>query len=305
MKKFLIGTLLVIIITVSFLFYRNNSQKNTQISTTLPTTFISPFPIELPTDSFIMLADTGTGLKGQQQVADAIEQYCKDVLCQSAFIAGDVIYDLGVSSVDDSQFQTKFENIYKKNNIPFYIAFGNHDYEGCTQCYIDYAKKSKKWKMPAAYYKTSFESIDFFIIDTEKFDKTQQSWLQKQLKTSTKKWKIVVGHRPITTYEDTHSGELWSGRKELLNMICNEADIYVAGHSHILEDVGRFPKCKAIQLVNGGGGAFPRDILPDHKDIFHFENHGFLTVELQADNLTYSFIGTDSAVLHSKSLEKK
>lgn len=55
-----------------------------------------------PTQTFIMVGDTGSGMPGQQQVADAIERFCQErQTCQSVFILGDVIYEKGVKTIDD------------------------------------------------------------------------------------------------------------------------------------------------------------------------------------------------------------
>ena len=45
-------------------------------------------------------------------------------------LLGDNIYDSGVTSVTDPQWQTKFEIPYMGVNLPFYVVLGNHDYGG-------------------------------------------------------------------------------------------------------------------------------------------------------------------------------
>lgn len=68
--------------------------------------------------TYLLLGDSGAGDRYQQAVADAMADYCLGNNCTAAFIAGDVIYDFGVQSVQDAQFQTKFETPYSGLDIP-------------------------------------------------------------------------------------------------------------------------------------------------------------------------------------------
>src|SRR3989304_7305416 len=185
--------------------------------------------------NIIVLGDTGTGASEQYKVADAVAALCMRIECTAVFIAGDVIYPDGVASLSDDEFKTKFELPYQEIELPFYIAFGNHDYLGCTQCYLDYASKSTKWMMPSAYYKVSLDKTDYFVIDTESFTDAQQSWLKTGLQDSEANWKVVLGHKPLQTYDVTHFTEDWDGKDELKEIICSSTDVHISGHAHLLE----------------------------------------------------------------------
>lgn len=233
--------------------------------------------------NLIFIGDTGTGSEKQKNVAKSIEKYCLNKRCIEGYILGDVIYDKGVDNIKDKQFQDKFEKPYKNLTFPFYIIFGNHDYLGCTDCYIKY--KSKLWKMPAYYYKRSIDNIDIFFIDTENFDYKQRTWLENELKHSKNILKIVLGHRPLITYEEAHSGENWSGKKELENILCkNKVDIYISGHSHILEYIDEKNTCGFKQIISGGGGMDIRKIKINNLDKFYLEKNGFVTIEINRNN---------------------
>ncbi len=249
----------------------------------------TPTPSSTPL-YFAMLGDTGAATPEQFAVAKLVQQKCEEVgACEAAFIAGDVIYEKGVKSVTDPQFQTKFEEPYQDLSFPFYIAYGNHDFGGCAACYIDYTSHSDKWRMPAAYYVQSFsELISFFVIDTEHFGREQQTWLKAILADSHARYKIVVGHRPIKTFETTKVGENWYGKKELQAIICNQADFYIAGHAHILEDNGDIGDCTVKQLVTGGGGAHVRTVAPNEGN-FAVAKNGFVLLKVSDSEITYNF----------------
>lgn len=233
--------------------------------------------------TLIFLGDNGTGNEKQKNVAKSIKDYCSETNCIEGYILGDVIYEKGVSSIDDNQFQQKFEQPYNNINFPFYIIFGNHDYLGCKECYLKYT--SRLWKMPAYFYKRSVDNVDLFIIDTNNFDLTQQQWLENGLKQSRKNLKIVLGHHPLITFEETHSGEAWSGKNELKNILCiSKVDIYFSGHSHVLEYIDNKNTCGFKQVISGGGGADIRKIKNNNIDKFYLEKNGFVSLEINTNN---------------------
>jgi len=75
---------------------------------------------------------------------------------------GDNIYEYGVNSNDDAQFQSKFEKPYANLNFPFFMALGNHDQSGAIpgsgvypkkgDFQVEYTRRSSKWMMPQRYY---------------------------------------------------------------------------------------------------------------------------------------------------------
>lgn len=256
--------LLGVILFVSFNKYANKNKK-------------------LLNKILIFLGDNGTGNEKQKNVAESIKKYCSKINCFEGYILGDIIYDKGVSSINDNQIQQKFEQPYNDINFPFYIMFGNHDYLGCKKCYLKYS--SRLWKMPGFFYKRSVDNVDLFIIDTNNFDFKQQHWLENQLNKSKKNLKIVLGHHPIITFEETHSGEEWSGKKELEDILCrNKVDLYFSGHSHILEYIDSKDTCGFKQIISGGGGADIRKIKTNSVDKFYLEKNGFVSLEINKNN---------------------
>jgi predicted phosphodiesterase len=250
----------------------------------------------------LAVGDTGTESQAQMQVASAMEGVCATHLCDAAFILGDVIYDKGVSTLEDTQFKTKFEVPYQALDIPFYIALGNHDHLGCIECYIQYTSLSSKWEFPSYYYKKSFgELVDVFVLDTEIFDQAQAAWLEKKLLGSTSSWKIAVGHHPIYTNSKSYK-EAYPEKKALLSQaICNNFDVYLAGHSHDLEYIGQ--KCDVDHIVSGGGGASLYETLPS-QSLFSAQSHGFVLLEAEQGTITISFFNEKAELLYSSNKKK-
>jgi len=179
---------------------------------------------------FIAIGDSGTGKDGQYKVAAALEAVCAAKGCDFAIGLGDNIYESGVDSIDDIQFDLKFEDPYQNLNFPFYMALGNHDNswiiggDGANNqrgdIQVDYHyredRKSEKWQMPARYYQFDAPAsrtplVSFFSMDTnpvasagdpsDEFNKddyaqTQGQWLRQGFTASTAPWKIAYGHHP-------------------------------------------------------------------------------------------------------------
>ena len=81
---------------------------------------------------FAAVGDTGKGNTGQQQSRRCHRAQVHDVGLRLCPASGDNIYESGVASVTDPQWQTKFEVPYKDVKAPFYVTLGNHDYVAAT-----------------------------------------------------------------------------------------------------------------------------------------------------------------------------
>ena len=295
--KFITVLLLILVYGISIFLIQHFS--STAITQTSKIQVYEQPNISTLSNKFVIIGDSGNGSVVQYDVGKGIKDICARLNCGAAFIVGDVIYDYGVSSVDDPQFQEKFEKTYNSINIPFYIAYGNHDYLGCTECYLDYSAVSSKWRMPARYYTVTFaENGKFIIIDTENFDIIQQEWLRQEL-AKTEGWRVVIGHRPLITYEEAHANDNWSMKATLEEILCTEADIYVSGHAHLLEDVGQVPGCEVRQVISGGGGQTPRKILSDNNSQFYYEGNGLITVQAESKRIIIKFLNEKGKILYS------
>ena len=82
-------------------------------------------------DHFILLGDMGSGEDDQYKVAVAMHEKIKELNKKDIFVCGlgDNIYEDGCHTLEDEQFQTKFEKPYEKisNRVKFYMVLGNHD----------------------------------------------------------------------------------------------------------------------------------------------------------------------------------
>ncbi len=124
--------------------------------------------------NFLIFGDWGRkGQKDQVEVATQMAISADKIDARFIVSVGDNFYDFGVTSVDDPQWQTSFEQVYSTPSlqVPWQVILGNHDYRGNCDAQIAYGQTHPRWKMPARYYIQSEKiddavTADFFYIDT-------------------------------------------------------------------------------------------------------------------------------------------
>lgn len=174
-----------------------------------------PMPTEV---RFVVMGDVGEGNEAQYKVADAVAQKCQADGCDFVILLGDNFYDSGVTSVDDPQWQTKFEDPYQNIDLPFFAVLGNHDYGGSIlgidtggignewdkgPVEVMYDGVSAKWNMPDTHYTFTWGNVGFIMLDTNSimWDNTdhgdQWEWYSTALlDVSGADWVFVAGHHP-------------------------------------------------------------------------------------------------------------
>ena len=262
---------------------------------------------------FMVLGDWGTGGKGQKDVAKAMAMKKQKSGADFILTVGDNFYGKGVESVDDPQWQSKFQKIYdpKLLDIPFYPTFGNHDYGLNPLAQIAYTEKNPRWNMPAKYYTfTQSLSLDpqdgknavtFFALDTQEMitaDETtraaQLHWLDSALTATASAWKIVYGHHPI--YSNGSHGDSPLLKKILRPILeKHRVDVYFAGHDH---DLQMLLPVRGVQYIISGGGAATRPVKKKANTVFAASSTGFLWCKLTMEKLEMEFVNGKGEALY-------
>jgi hypothetical protein len=279
-----------------------------------------------PVVRFAAMGDTGKGNSGQYQVAAAVQAKCAASGCDFVLLLGDNIYDSGVSSPDDPQFQTKFEQPYANINLPFYVILGNHDYGGNGAGYefskgpyeVEYSSRSTKWRMPATYYRFREQHVEFFALDTnsQMYNRAddQRADVPRWIAASTATWKIALGHHPYLS-NGTHgnAGEYdgvpfipianGAGVKDFFEaVVCGKVDLYLCGHDHSRQWLT--PTCNGTELVVSGAGASTTDLPGSNASRFQASTLGFLYVRIEGRTLTAEFVNAAGEVEFTRALAK-
>ncbi len=277
----------------------------------------SPPPIDYEPVRFVALGDTGEGNDAQYAVASVMVDVCAAQGCDFALLLGDNIYDVGVSALDDVQWQDKFELPYADLDLTFYAALGNHDYGNLAtdpakaDFQIAYSDVSDKWEMPHNFYEHSHSNVDLFALDTNAtifpttmahINETQEPWLAAQFAdfVPDDRWRIVYGHHPYLSNGLHGNAGAYDGFGEEITLsgfalkglfdehICGKADLYLCGHDHDREWLEQ--TCAGTEMVVSGAGAKLRDFRNDQP--VHWgddQDEGFLWVEIDDETLTLQF----------------
>jgi len=190
---------------------------------------------------FLVVGDQGRADDAQKKVATSMGQYCKTVKnCHFVVGVGDNIYNYGVTSVDDAQFKTKFEDIYAVDgleDLKWYMLLGNHDYRGNVQAQIDYTQKSNRWILPSHFYSLVKNStrngfnVSMVMLDTSPF---VSFWTDPLMKTEY-----------LNAQYERKQDQLNMMEKALLENQNNNSWTLVFGHHHskfIIENVVQLTK---------------------------------------------------------------
>ncbi len=287
-----------------------------------------------PIIRFVALGDVGEANEDQYAVADAMASVCADKTtvdragCDFALLLGDNFYDAGVDGVDDSQFQTKFEDPYSVVDFPFYVVLGNHDY-GELGLYawqsdyeIEYSDHSDKWTMPSEYYTFEVEHAQFYGLDTHALmveslwgTSDQRTWLPTEQAASVATWQIAFGHHPYISngphgnagaYEGYEWLPIANGEtiKDFMDdYLCGQVDLYLCGHDHSRQWLE--PTC-GTEFIVSGAGAKTSDF-EDRGNAVRFEDYddeGFMWIELNGNTLTGEFWNKNGTLDYSHSYTK-
>ncbi len=181
---------------------------------------------------FVSVADTGTGAKGQYDVAQAMTNYHSKNLYNLIILAGDNIYTNGEIEKIGEVFERPYASLLKQN-VKFQACLGNHDIRTANgEKQLEYPG----FNMKGRYYTFSRGLVQFFALDTNgNADwKNQLSWLEQELSRSKATWKIVFGHHPI--YASGFYGSNPAFIKTFTPLFQKYGvQLYINGHEHHYE----------------------------------------------------------------------
>jgi 3',5'-cyclic AMP phosphodiesterase CpdA len=275
--------------------------------------------------NFLVVGDWGRhGEHNQREVAQQMGIYGNDLDIKFVISTGDHFYPNGVASVDDRQWIDSFENIYTAHALhcDWFLVLGNHDYRGNPQAQLDYARRSRRWNLPARYY-TIEKEIDkgvtalFVFLDTpplireyyKELEKTHVSgqdtahqyfWVDSVLASSKAQWKFVVGHHHVYTggKRKPEQPEMVERIKPLLEKYGVQA--YFNGHEHDLQVIKR----GAVHYFVSGAGSENRPTGSIEGTIFAAEASGFMSVSLLANQMLVQVIDHTGKVLHKTLIQR-
>lgn len=275
--------------------------------------------------NFLLVGDWGrNGQKDQRDVARQMGVAAAQISAPFIVSVGDNFYDYGVSSDEDPQFRTSFEEVYSDPSlqVPWRVILGNHDYRGNCQAQIAYSRKSGRWQMPARYYARTEgipggSAVDLIFIDTNPFIAqyahdtlmqreiaTQDSgkqlvWIEQRLAASSAPWKLVIGHHPI--YSGGEHGDSPELIEKLFPLLKRHGvQAYINGHDHDLQHL----QAGSLHMFCTGAGSTVRPTRMTAQSTFATSRPGFMALSLRDQVLEARLIAGSGEVLYSCSVPR-
>jgi hypothetical protein len=205
-------------------------------------------PIGKDSVKFLVIGDTGTGDRAQNETAAQMWKAHSVFPYDFAIMLGDNLY--GAERPQD--FLSKFERPYKPMldaNVSFYAALGNHD-DPNQRFYKNFGMGGKR------YYTYQKKDVRFFVLDSNYMDQDQQRWLQEELSKSNSKWKIAYFHHPIYSSGGRHGSEVDLRSIVEPLFIKYNLNVVFAGHEHFYE---RLKPQRGINYFTAGGSSKLRE----------------------------------------------
>jgi hypothetical protein len=248
----------------------------------------------------LVVGDIGEPGPDQRQVAAAVAAYHRARRFDLGLTVGDNFVPSGVTGPGDPRWKGEWEDLYRPLGIPVFASTGNHDwgFPEAPAGEILYSRESPSWRMPGLYYSFTAGPAQFFAIATHAWSETQAEWLRRNLTQSPARWKVVYGHHGIHSY-GTH-GPTPELQESLLPVLRGQAQLYLFGHEHIVQDLA--PEDGVHFLNAPAGGQAARPIRTGPRTLFADSFHGFVALDVDEERIAAEFVDTAGKVRYIKEL---
>ena len=265
--------------------------------------------------TFALLGDSGAGTVAQYNVARQIAAADPDLVLH----LGDIVYDSFKSGAEDLRFLSVYRNQMRK--VPWFTTMGNHDIDTLERdtAYLaamtlptnstSGSEHYYSFDHGAAHFVCAFVPDYKFRADFQHLALTngsaQYQWLTNDLARTSKPWKILFLHLPVSTSsfhaaEDQNANNI-SDQKDLQEIILPLASKYGVqiifnGLDHNFE---RFAPIQGLhRVVSGGGGRSVYSMFHrDETSAQFFARYHFVRAALDTERLRIEAVDEYGEVL--------
>ncbi len=256
-------------------------------------------PLTLPNEDdsvrFMVVGDTGTGSRRQNELARMMFRYRQAFPYEFALMVGDNMY----GSEKAADYKKKFEDVYRPlldQKVKFYAALGNHD-ESNQRFYEHFNMNGEE------YHRFERGGVAFYCLNSNYMDKRQLKWLEDKLKSDTSSWKVAFFHHPPYSSGGKHGSEL--SLREVVEplFVRYGVNVVFAGHEHFYERIK--PQKGVYYFISGAGGKLRKGDVKKGSPLTekaYDSDMSFMLVEIAKDELHFQVISrtgetVDSGVL--------
>ena len=251
---------------------------------------------------FAAIGDSGRGDQPQYEVSAQMQAYRKVFDYDFVIMLGDNVYDGGTPEFYRQRFELPYKPLLD-DGVKFYATIGNHD-DPNQPFYPPFNMGGERYytfKPPSLLTRAigTGDDVRFFMIDTERLDRPQLEWLDREMTRSESEWKIPVFHRPMyTSGRYARPAQLYRALLEPL-FLKHGVKVGFSGHEHFYERIK--PQQGITYFISGGAGSLRvADIRPTGlTDVGFDRDYHFMLVEISGDELFYQAISRTGATIDS------
>lgn len=249
----------------------------------------------------IVFGDSGKGDTAQYELGRTMAAHHWNRFYDMALMLGDNIYPSG----DPEDMPDKFEGPYAellKRGVSFYAALGNHDVKKGREVQMNYPSFNMGGR---SYYTVTKgdDLVEFFALDSTRFDLRQRRWLEGALQASRAKWKIAFCHHPLYSSADRHGSKLELRVEVEPLLVKYGVDAVFSGHDHVYERIK--PQQDVQYFVSGVGSKPRRGDLERDSPFFaagNDETSSFMSIEITPERFDFKAIDIGGRVIDSGQL---
>lgn len=302
-SKLVISTLLAVATAVACRDTRSTSRAEPTIGAApaaRPPTEVLTLPKKTGSVRFAAIGDAGRGDTAQYEVSAQMQAFRKVFPYDFVVMLGDNVYDGGTPE----DYRLKFELPYKPlldDHLPFYATIGNHD-DPNQPAYAPFHMNNERYytfKPPSLVARIAGPNVRFFMIDTERLDRPQLEWIDREMAASDADWKIPVFHRPIYTsglYERP-ARTLRAALEPLF--LKHNVTVAFSGHEHFYERIK--PQRGITYFISGAAGSLRAGGIhkTDLTEVGFDRDFHFMLIEIAGDELFFQAISRTGATIDS------
>src|SRR5262247_1455118 len=250
---------------------------------------------------FIVFGDSGKGDTAQHELARMMAAHHWNQFYDTALMLGDNIYPDGNPEDIPAKFERPYGELLRRG-VSFHAVLGNHDVKKGREAQLNYRNFNMGGR-PYYSFTKGEGLVEFFALDSNRFDFLQRRWLEEALQASQAKWKIAFFHHPLYSSADRHGSDLHL-RVELEPLLIKYGvDAAFSGHDHVYE---RTKPQQGVQYFTSGAGAKTRrGDLKRNTPFFAAgadETSSFMSIELTQDRFSFKTINIGGRVIDSGEL---
>jgi 3',5'-cyclic AMP phosphodiesterase CpdA len=193
----------------------------------------------------LAIGDFGVGGQVERSMGAAMERFADGRPANALVTLGDNDY-----TESPSAFRRNWRASFgwaRARGLVVMGTLGNHDVRVSGGRY-----EFRALGMPRRYYRRRVGNVAFFLLDSNRIDRAQTTWLVRALRASTAPWKVVAFHHPAFSC-GVYRGDPAVRSRWVPLFGRHGVDLVLSGHDHNYQ---RFAARRGVRyVVHGGGGA--------------------------------------------------